>query len=81
MSMKKLGLLTAMAGLAAMDSYSYGGGRNGLPEHVELRGNSSMTDEEKAKANGLKKFTYGSNHVFALNKRSADKKAKKLGYL
>lgn len=74
--MKKLGLLAAMAGIAAMATDT-----SPMSYYEEKPKNSSMTDEEKAKANGLKKFDYGNNHVFALNKKSADKKAKKLGYI
>ena len=32
-------------------------------------------------ANGLTKFEYGNGYVYALNKKNADKKAKKLGLI
>ena len=31
--------------------------------------------------NGLKEFDFNGNKVYALNKKNADKKAKKLGYI
>jgi hypothetical protein len=36
---------------------------------------------ERNKANGLKEFFYGENSLWALNKKSADKKAKKLNWI
>jgi hypothetical protein len=30
---------------------------------------------------GLKRFDYGENHVYALNQKNADRKARKLGYI
>lgn len=41
----------------------------------------SLTDQEKAKRKGLKPFKYGYDVVYALNQKSADKKARKLGYI
>jgi hypothetical protein len=40
-----------------------------------------VAERERNKRNGLKMFYYGDNHVWALNKKNADKKAKKKGYL
>ena len=77
MSKKQLGILTAATMIAVADSI----GNEPMYYYEEKPKNSSMTDEEKAKANGLKKFTYGNIHLFALNKKSADKKAKKLGLI
>lgn len=36
---------------------------------------------ERYKANGLTEFFYGENSLWALNKKSADKKAKKRGLI
>lgn len=51
-------------------------------------GRSQKTDEEKEieqdnirLKQGQKKFWYGSNYVWSLSQKRADKKAKKLGYL
>lgn len=41
----------------------------------------AKAEAERNKANGLKEFFYGKNSLWALNQKSADKKAKKLGYL
>lgn len=37
--------------------------------------------EEQNKAKGLKKFFYGENNLWALNQKSADKKARKLKWI
>jgi ABC-type Fe3+ transport system substrate-binding protein len=37
--------------------------------------------EQRAINKGLKKFVYGQVHIFALNQKNADKKAKKLGLI
>jgi hypothetical protein len=45
------------------------------PEPIEI-------DEDKLnKAKGLNKFYYGSEYVWALNQKSADKKARKKGII
>lgn len=41
----------------------------------------SVAEIEIRKNQGLKEFQYGENTVLALNKKNADKKAKKLGYI
>jgi len=41
----------------------------------------SLTDQEKAQRKGLKPFKYGNDTVYALNQKTADKKARKLGYI
>ena len=45
----------------------------------KIIGNSKKT--EKAEMNGLKEFDFNGNKVYALNKKNAEKKAKKLGYI
>ena len=47
----------------------------------KIIGNSKKTEKEKAEMNGLKEFDFNGNKVYALNKKNADKKAKKLGYI
>lgn len=42
---------------------------------------SFVSPEEIAKKQGLKEFIYGENSVWALNKKNADKKAAKNGWL
>ncbi len=38
-------------------------------------------EEKHGKANGLTEFFYGQNSLWALNERSADKKARKKGWI
>lgn len=83
MGMKsQLGMYAAFAALAATNPDM---GMYQEPVHVE-------TEEEKKKrlaqakieinkANGLTEFFYGENSIWALNKKSADKKARKLNYI
>jgi hypothetical protein len=84
MGMKKtLGLLTAMA---MMGSNAYGLGNNEPQETEEekkkrLERKQKKAEIERNKANGLIEFFYGENSVWALNQKTADKKAKKKGFL
>ena len=64
--------------LAGLENFSYTDVRNG--SGVEFRGVSNLSEEQKAIKNGLKRFKYPNGHVYALNKKNADRKAKKLGY-
>lgn len=41
----------------------------------------SEAEIKTKKANGLKEFFYGENSLFALNQKSADKKARKLNWI
>ncbi len=41
----------------------------------------SKAEIERNKANGLQNFYYGENSVWALNKKNADKKAKKNNWI
>lgn len=41
----------------------------------------NMSEEQKHIKNGLKEFKYGTESVWALNQKNADKKAKKLNLL
>ena len=40
-----------------------------------------IAEEQRNIRRGLKKFEYGLNHLWALNKKSADKKAAKRGWI
>ena len=49
---------------------------------VDFSRNSNPTDFDKLQeAKGLKQFFYGSDYVWALNQKTADKKAKKKGWI
>lgn len=80
---KTLGMLAALSMMSA--SYQ---------EFPNLKRSSKddLSDEEKERfqalkfeqdqlSKGLKKFYYGDDFVFALNKKNADKKASKLGLI
>lgn len=79
--MKSMGLL-----LAAM---AMSNGINGGPEmyiepketEEERKKRLTKAEIEINKANGLKEFFYRHNSVWALNQKSADKKAKKKGWI
>lgn len=50
-------------------------------EFLEEGKTTSHSKDELNEHNGLKKFYYGENYVYAINQRNADKKAKKKGYI
>lgn len=57
-------------------------------EHIEPKESEeerkrrlAKAEIERNKANGLKEFFYGENSVWALNQKSADKKARKRHWL
>lgn len=72
-----LGMLAAMM---AMSSEVMSG-----EEHTEIvtkpNHTDSLTDQEKAQRKGLKPLKYGYDVVYALNQKTANKKARKLGYI
>lgn len=74
MSYKKSSLL-ALAMLAA-SSYEFG---RPSPQYKEIK--TPRDENEYNKSKGLKSFAYGDKQIFALNQRSADKKAKSLGLI
>jgi hypothetical protein len=55
------------------------------PKYVETeeekKQRMALIKVEQQKANGLKEFTYGENSIWAINKKNADKKARKLNYI
>lgn len=85
MSMKsKLGMMSMFAALAMMGTET----PHGMREYREPK----ETDEERKrrlakaeieryKAQGLTEFFYGENSLWALNQKSADKKARKRHWL
>lgn len=87
MSMKKALMLASMA--AAMSSMSYG---QGLKNPRPMKEPKNETEEEREKRlekekierykhQGLTEFFYGEHSLWALNKKSADKKATKKGWI
>lgn len=73
--MKKLGSIGIMATIIGLNSVG-----NNSVQRVPQRIHEPMSEEEKMRKNGLKKFTYAGGDVYAINQANADKKAKKLGY-
>ena len=82
---RKLGLINAFAALALNVDFS-------SPKGLREYGKSKQTDEQRKQrlasqeaeinqAKGLKEFEYGENKLWALNQKSADKKAKKRGWI
>ena len=75
----------AMLGMGAMFSQSYGPGSGGSsqeprresPEERQFK--KQRIDAKINKAHGLTEFKYAGGNVWALNQKSADKKAHKLG--
>lgn len=62
------------------DIKSYSPSRGKVKSHF-LRGLSKMTEQERKEKDGLKKFYFGQNYVYAINEKNAIKKAKNLGYV
>lgn len=85
MGMKnKLGALMATAAALSAGNEPYGLGgmeydRKETPEEKRIR----LKKQEASinMSNGLSKFYYGDNYVWALNQKTADKKAKAKGYI
>jgi hypothetical protein len=81
--------MKSMIGMAAMmTALAYGGSSGTTPDFREPK----ETDEERKvrlakaeieryKAQGLTEFFYGENSLWALNQKSADKKARKRHWL
>lgn len=81
--------MKAMLGMAAIfTAMAYGEKSETTPnieEHIESeeerQKRKTKAQIERYKAQGLKEFFYGENSLWALNQKSADKKAKKLLFL
>lgn len=85
---KKKALLTmyamaAIASVTATQPYSYGVEQKESEEDRKKRLLKSKCDseEELNRLKGLKEFVYGENKLWALNQKSADKKAKSRGWI
>lgn len=77
-----LGMLSVMTALAYGD-LSSSPTKKELPKESEEDKNNRLAkaEIERNKANGLTEFSYGENKLWALNKKSADKKARKKNWL
>lgn len=65
--------------LVGCDNFSYRDPSEKLS--IDFKGISNLSEEQKAIKNGLKLFEYPNGHVYALNQKNADKKAKKLNLI
>ena len=70
--LKSLAILSTMMVLSGNSPYS---------ECIEKKPKKQLTEDEIAESKGLKKFFYGENYVWALNKKNADRKAKRVGFI
>jgi hypothetical protein len=84
MSIKsKLGIMSMFASLAMMGTEMPNGQKNYGEKETdeEKKQRLAKAEIERNKANGLKEFFYGENSLWALNQKSADKKARKKNWL
>lgn len=83
MSMKsKLGMMSMFAALAMMGTETTHGMREYRKEIEEERKRRLAKAEiERYKAQGLTEFFYGENSLWALNQKSADRKARQRHWL
>jgi hypothetical protein len=81
MSMKNKLSMLAFAALALSSGSNFG--VTNVPEETdeEKKQRLAKAEIEKNKANGLKEFSYGENSLWALNKKSADNKARKRNWI
>ena len=85
--MSKKGQSGIMSMLAALAMYGTET-PHGMRKHIEPKESEeerkrrlAKAEIERNKANGLKEFFYGENSLWALNQKSADKKARKRHWL
>lgn len=85
MKSKKLGLLTAMMGMASMQDTMYSNPTLSNKDIKELaeqrRRKQEAFESERRKKRGLKEYFYGENVIYARNQKNADRKARNKGYL
>ena len=85
MSMKsKLGMYGIFAALAMMGTETpHGMNEYQKPKETEeeRKRRLAKAEIERYKAQGLKEFFYGENSLWALNQKSADRKARKLNWI
>ena len=84
----KISLYTMMSMFATSNindtksSLHYKRGFKRVKEDSSASSNLTKKDKEKRnKRKGLKPFIYGNKTIYAINKKNADKKAKKLKYI
>lgn len=81
--------MKSMIGMAAMMTALAYGGTSGTPPDFrepketeeERKSRLAKAERERYKAQGLTEFFYGENSLWALNQKSADKKARKRHWL
>ena len=86
MSMKsKLGMLSMFTAMAMMSTETSNEMREYLEQpkesEEERKRRLAKSEIERYKAQGLTEFFYGENSLWALNQKSADKKARKRHWL
>ena len=86
MSMKsKLGMLSMFTAMAMMSTETSNEMREYLEQpkesEEERKRRLAKSEIERYKAQGLTEFFYGENSLWALNKKSADRKARKRHWL
>ena len=85
MSMKSkfgaLGMLAAMVAISGNTPYDYSEPIKRKETEEERKKRLSEAEIKTKKANGLKEFFFDLNSLFALNQKSADKKARKLNWI
>lgn len=82
--MSKMRALGMMFAAMAMSGGFGGNGREYIEPKETEEERKKRIDKAQTKINeskGLTKFDYGSNSLWALNQKSADKKAKKKGWI
>ena len=81
--------MKSMLGIAAMmTALAYGGNSGTTPDYYEQKETDeerkarlAKAERERYKAQGLTEFFYGENSLWALNQKSADRKARQRHYL
>ena len=80
-----LGLMASLLATIEHEYFTYGKPKHYRKKTVDadqmIVGISEKTEKQKAELNGLKEFDFGGNKIYALNKKNAERKAKKLGYI
>lgn len=88
--MAMMSVSLALTGMTNNDKFSevYDDGMPKLSDKEKKKRQEEYNKQKVAKAlietqksNGLKEFTYGEHTILALNKKNADKKAKKNGWI
>ena len=79
----KIGLLGALAAMTLIDMTPADETRFDKPKESDesKKRRLDKCEATRNKANGLTEFFYGENKLWALNKKVADKKAKKKGWI